>query len=297
LLATAPAEAASSPYTGLVVFGDSLSDTGNAGRFSNGPVWVEHVAERIGARLRPSREGGTNYAVGGARARGGPTDLRAQADAFLSARQGQLDPTTLYIVYGGGNDLLAAGYAGDGDAVARSAAAAIGGIVSDLAAAGAARILVPNLPDIGITPALRALGPAAAAEARELSLAYNEVLELALDKAEADHPVRVVRLDVFSLADGVIADPAGAGFRNVTEPCRDAGSCEGMLFWDHVHPTALAHARLAEAALAGVDAGGRLTEPGRSGQPAAAPAAAKEAPAGRSGARPGPSSARPRSPG
>jgi phospholipase/lecithinase/hemolysin len=38
-----------------------------------------------------------------------------------------------------------------------------------------------------------------------------------------------------------------------------------MLFWDHVHPTALAHARLAEAALAAVEADGRLTRPGRSG--------------------------------
>jgi cholinesterase len=28
----------------LVVFGDSLSETGNAGRFSNGTVWVEYLA-------------------------------------------------------------------------------------------------------------------------------------------------------------------------------------------------------------------------------------------------------------
>jgi outer membrane lipase/esterase len=252
-------------FPALVVFGDSLSDTGNAGRFSNGPVWVEHIARRIGQRLRPSAEGGTNHAVGGARASGGPNGLRAQVDAFLSGRRGRADPAALYVVYGGGNDLLAAVHGSGGDAVARSAAHAIGGIVADLASAGARHVLVPNLPDIAITPALRALGPAAAAEARELSRAYNETLELALDRVEADHPARVARLDVFSLADRVIADPAGAGFRNVTDPCRDAGACEGMLFWDHVHPTALAHARLAEAALAAVGAGGRFTAPGQSG--------------------------------
>jgi cholinesterase len=249
----------------LVVFGDSLSDTGNAGRFSNGPVWVERIAQRTGARLRPSGEGGTNHAVGGAGARGGPNDLRAQVDDFLSARRGRADPAALYVVYGGGNDLLAAVYTADGDAVARSAADAIGGVVADLASAGARHVLVPNLPDIGITPALRALGPAAAAEARELSRAYNKALELALGRVEAEHPVRIARLDVFSLADRVIADPAASGFRNVTDPCRDAQSCEGMLFWDHVHPTALAHARLAEAALAAVGADGPLTAPGRSG--------------------------------
>jgi phospholipase/lecithinase/hemolysin len=32
------------PIDHIVVFGDSLSDTGNAGRFSNGPVWVEQLA-------------------------------------------------------------------------------------------------------------------------------------------------------------------------------------------------------------------------------------------------------------
>jgi outer membrane lipase/esterase len=31
----------------LVVFGDSLSDMGNAGRFSNGLVWVEQLAETL----------------------------------------------------------------------------------------------------------------------------------------------------------------------------------------------------------------------------------------------------------
>src|SRR5215212_9367238 len=87
MLASSPAMPENFPA--LVVFGDSLSDTGNAGRFSNGPVWVEHVARRIGARLRPSAEGGTNHAVGGARASGGPNGLRAQVDAFLSGRRGR----------------------------------------------------------------------------------------------------------------------------------------------------------------------------------------------------------------
>jgi phospholipase/lecithinase/hemolysin len=49
----------------LVVFGDSLSDTDNAGRFSNGPVWVEHLADRLGLKLSSSQTGGSNFAVGG----------------------------------------------------------------------------------------------------------------------------------------------------------------------------------------------------------------------------------------
>jgi phospholipase/lecithinase/hemolysin len=79
-------------FTELVVFGDSLSDTGNAGRFSNGPVWVEHLAKSLGLPLRPSRAGGTNHAVGGARAVGGPNELRAQVRGYLAERGGRADP-------------------------------------------------------------------------------------------------------------------------------------------------------------------------------------------------------------
>src|SRR4051794_21355123 len=65
-------------YVQIVAFGDSLSDTGNvyiasggtfppapyaAGRFSNGPVWVESLANKLGVPTpTPSVMGGTNNA-------------------------------------------------------------------------------------------------------------------------------------------------------------------------------------------------------------------------------------------
>ena len=76
----AQATAGPPPVDRVIVFGDSLSDTGNVfdvfgipaapnfqGRFSNGPVWVEGLAAGLGAPApMPSRNGGTNYAYGGA---------------------------------------------------------------------------------------------------------------------------------------------------------------------------------------------------------------------------------------
>lgn len=244
----AAAEATSAPISGLVVFGDSLSDNGNAGRFSNGPVWVEVVAERVGVELKPSRAGGSNYAVGGARTEGGASDVRAQLASYLSSRRGRADRGALHIVSGGANDLLAAGCQPNKDAAVRSAAASLAASVDILAAAGGKRILVRNLPDIGYAPAVRVLGPACATAARRLTEMFNATLERRLRVIEDKRSLDVRRLDVFSLADQVMRDPGSAGFVNVTTPCQ-GGPCEGSLFWDYLHPTFAAHARLAAEAL------------------------------------------------
>jgi phospholipase/lecithinase/hemolysin len=248
------ADAGRSPFTSLVVIGDSLSDMGNGGRYSDGPVWVERVAERLGLALRPSRAGGANHAVGGARVRGGPDDLRSQGNVYLGKVRrggGRPDPGALHLVWGGANDVLGAGFAPDRDRAVVEAATAVGTIVGDLADAGATRVLALNLPDVGHTPALRAGGPVLAAEGRRLTQAFNAALAPALDRVERRHPtLRLTRLDVFAMAERVFADPAAAGFRDAANPCQGrGGSCEGVLFWDQIHPTSYAHARLAAAAL------------------------------------------------
>src|ERR1700751_2615864 len=75
------AHAAGRSFDAIYVFGDSYSDVGNIsiatggaipgplyynGRFSNGPIWVDHIAGIYGLTLTPSLAGGTDYAVGGA---------------------------------------------------------------------------------------------------------------------------------------------------------------------------------------------------------------------------------------
>jgi len=249
--------AAAAPVSGIVVFGDSLSDTGNAtpGRFSNGAVWVEHLADKLGTPLTAAARGGTNFAVGGARTTGGGglPSLRQQADAFLRLNRNRADAEALYVVYGGGNDLRAVVEAPDPRPVIARAADTVAGIVSDLAKAGAREFLVPNLPDLGQTPEVRRHGPQAVQMATLLSAAYNDALERSLDGVERRSGVRIHRLDVWSLLERVLADPQAAGFANVTEPCVGASVCrdpDRFLFWDGVHPTAAAHARLAEAAYA-----------------------------------------------
>ena len=75
-------------YPAIYSFGDSLSDVGNVdlatggiepaspyvdGQFSNGPVWAQDLAGKLGLpALIPSLAGGTDYAFGGATKRQTP---------------------------------------------------------------------------------------------------------------------------------------------------------------------------------------------------------------------------------
>lgn len=245
-LVAGEARAAGAPFERLVVFGDSLSDTGNAGRFSNGTVWVEYLARALGLELRPRSRGGGNYAVGGARA----ADLGRQADAFLGERRG--DPArTLFIVYGGGNDLRATLYGAPPEETMRDAVRVLAGVVEDLAEAGARHVLVPNLPDVGIAAEAASRGADAARLATEATRAFNDGLAAALDRIGARRQaLRLYRLDVFALHRAVAADPEKFGFENVHEPCPPGcPTPDRWLLWDPTHPTTAAHALLADAAL------------------------------------------------
>jgi len=127
VLTLAPATSAFAGYSGVTAFGDSLTDGGNvfavtggtlpypSGRFSDGPVWIEQLASNLGTPLQPSVLGGTNYAFGGAESGLGTSLLRGvlpvpgirqQIQNFLQL--GPLDPTRLYVVWGGANDFLMA---------------------------------------------------------------------------------------------------------------------------------------------------------------------------------------------
>ena len=237
-------------FESLVVFGDSLSDVGNAGRFSNGPVWVEHLAGRLRVQIKPSKSGGTNFSFGGARLHpgSGSNNLRAQADGYL--RTPKKDGKTLHIVYGGGNDLLAAAGSPGAAAMLKTAVESLKSIVRDLVRHGATDILVPNLPDVGITPAVRARGSRVIAEARKLTQEFNAGVDAALAEAAGNPAVQFYRLDVYAMAEGVRNEPSAHGFTVIDVPCMSRSSCIGYLFWDDVHPTKQAHERLGEAAFA-----------------------------------------------
>lgn len=259
LSAALPASAGQ--FTTLVVLGDSLSDTGNvltltfgavppspayyAGRFSNGPVWVEYLAAALDLPFE-------NFAYGGAQTDDGNlfdglfgVDFPGLRDQIVlsTGPSGIVDPDAVYVVWAGANDFRAALSTGTTPDIT----VVIGNIlnaVSALYRAGARHVVVPNLPDLGRTP--EGLASGVGPRATLLSATFNTHLEAAL----VAYAPTAVRLDVFQLMNETVNDPAEYGFTNVTTPCLTAaGVCpvpDAYLFWDHVHPTTQGHAVLAD---------------------------------------------------
>ncbi|WP_242111563.1 autotransporter domain-containing protein [Luteimonas aquatica] len=285
-LAAAPALAQDHPYSQTVFIGDSLTDSGHfrpaliqavgpngalLGRFTTNPglVWAEWLADFYGTNAVSDNQGGSNYAVGGARtgtegsgALGPIPSLMTQTNNYLAAHGGRADPNALYTVWGGPNDLFAIAR---GEAPPSSIATAVGaqiGVIAALKNAGAQYILVPNIPDLGSTPQFRAGGPAQQAAGSQLAATYNAALYNGLASAG----LRVIPLDTFNLIREVVANPAPFGIHNVTgtgcNPQITAQSLtcsplsyaapdapDAYAFADGVHPSSKSHRILADYAL------------------------------------------------
>ncbi len=250
------------------------------GRASNGPLWIDTLASALGTGMTASALGGTNYAYGGARTEyqlyGPPfRGLLQQKDALL-ADHPVLDPDALYVVWGGANNLqdILAGQKSTGGPP-QTLAGTIGdlqAIIDALALAGAHHFLVPNAPNIALVPRIReidAVRPGTAAAATALTLAFNGGLAAMLG-GETARGLDIRSFDAYALFNDVVADPGAYGFANITDRCytgddlRFTGGgtiCadpDAYLFWDGIHPTRVAHALIAGAALAAIPEPGTL---------------------------------------
>ena len=297
-LAAAPAFAqpGDSPFTQTIFFGDSLTDGGFfrsllpanvqnvTGQFTTNPgfVWSQYLADYYDSNANvawkatgatPLLADGNNWAVGGARvgtdsvgALGYTPSLASQYARYLSSGK-TVDPNALYTVWGGANDLFAVqANPSQANAIIGGAVTAQVGLVGALTQAGARYILVPTIPDLGLTPSSRAGGATAMAQGTALTNSYNSALFGGLASAG----LHVIPLDTFHFLQEVVASPGQYGITNVTgTACQpqvtaqsltcnpsslvNPGAPNSYLFADGVHPTSGAHKVIGDFAISVIE--------------------------------------------
>lgn len=306
--ALAVASSAAAQAGNLYVFGDSLSDNGNLykltgepgapyyeGRFSNGPVWVEYLPALTGLGFTPSQD----YAYGGAFT--GPLTIDGQSIgtnldgatlpgisteiAEFAAQGGSFNSTDVVTLWGGANNYFA--YIPAAAKVAELDPAALKGVLTEdvtttitqlmgdtnsLISLGARTLIVPNLPNLGVTPEFNT-NPELAALGDAFSNAHNGALGSQMEALHQGTGANIIVLNTAALLDQVVATPSLYGFTNVTDACLYTPSCvtgsaaeqSQYLFWDGVHPTTHAQEIIAEYAAASLHNFGSLTVPARLG--------------------------------
>jgi phospholipase/lecithinase/hemolysin len=304
-----PVWAATPRYDAFYVFGDSLSDTGNVlaitklqkidpavppsesphqtyykGRFSNGPVAVEYLWRQLNsnASLPPflsnpniASTGGVSFAFGGSTSGylnqmpGGlyVPGVLGQVELYSKVLKGKrANSRALYAVWTGANDYLMGRTDQPGEVVTNITKA-----VQTLYSLGARNFLIPNLPDLGLTPMVQVNG--GGADFLALTQSHNAQLAQALNQlTQRLRGIQIFYVDLFALSQNLLSDekkfmltpPAlevlapGTGATDcfITDPsiCPDVDlSAElpppHLVFWDLMHPTTFIHKLYGEAML------------------------------------------------
>ena len=285
--------ASASSIDQIYVFGDSLSDNGNAGfifenypalippgapapvppnytqgSYTDGPdtipattgptgLWIDQFAAKIGVDdplpeipnyLDPALPPGTNYAVASATSGSGLPNMEAQVGVYL-AQHPIADPDSLYVIFGGSNDLLDAPPGSNPATIAAAAVADQLGEIEALAASGADQFLWFNVPALNLTPLAAAGGPTVQAFLAQASQDFDT--DWAADLASLDsNSLDVAGVNIYTLMQDIVASPSAYGFTNVTTPAQGllGVNPNEYLFWDSEHPTTAGDALIADAA-------------------------------------------------
>ena len=250
-------------YDRFIVFGDSLSDPGNAfalsgnqsvppyetldeflvpsaayaiggHHLSNGATWIEQLGKtlKVNRSVGPAwrvPESFSNFAVGSARARddGLNVNLTDQVAMFNALpNSAELLDKGLVVIWIGGNDVRDATILRM-PIIIEEAITAIGDNIASLYQQGARDFLIVNSPDIGLIPSIRMadmMFPGLARGATMASIGFNAALGALLDSLQSLLPgIHFNRLDAFQLLRDAVADPQSFGLNNAVDACVTPG--------------------------------------------------------------------------
>ena len=266
------------PASNLVVFGDSLSDMGNGnnsaivsvvfssppyyeGRFSNGPVWIEHISNSYGL----STTFGNGIAQGDNRAFGGSQtgqgyayltlpNVGTQINNYLANVQSNFSSSDVIFLWAGGNDFLYG--SANPDLISQNMASHI----RALAMAGANRLVIANLPPLELTPE----GASRSAQQQSVMAAdvvtYNSNLAQEISNLSSSMNLDITLIDAWSIFHQIVNNAEHVGISNTQDQACTGGATvplvplpicgsganvvsnvDEYLFFDRAHPSATMH--------------------------------------------------------
>jgi phospholipase/lecithinase/hemolysin len=267
-----------SRFNHLVVFGDSLSDNGNSlylfgqpappygdafdgtnrtfpGRWTDGRNWVDyfplvapdtkHFGSVTPFYVPPTS--GTDVAIAGSTSANllqpNAPGLHGQILDYIKAKGtlpgGRIPGDDLYCIWVGANDFAA-------QIAPQQTVANIRAGISALAMAGAKEIVLVAIPDISLTPDVRALGSATVQEAKQFVTAVNVLLAVETPLIAGREQINVRFVDINAFFVPLVLNPAFFGFSNSVDPAffppdSIAPNPDSFVFWDGFHPTTNVH--------------------------------------------------------
>jgi phospholipase/lecithinase/hemolysin len=275
VLLISPLRSLADSFSQLVVFGDSLSDTGNlyiatkganpaqpgysSGLFTDGPnsdpstnsplgVWDQQLATMLGLPSPApvlAGHGGTNYAFGGALTGTDPNYANGtgvpyvedQVGLYLATHSNTASASALYTFWAGANDI----FDSPTPQTAQTAVANLEASINALYADGGRDFLWLNMPPLGSTP--DGLNSGASAYLNQLSKLYNADWLGAIGSLDSHDPgIDITGVNVYGLTESFLSDPSKYGFTNLDTPAQGQNvNPNDYLFWDGVHPTTVGH--------------------------------------------------------
>ena len=258
----------------LLVFGDSLSDMGNAkdsvlnvpdvppywqGRFSNGMVWIEYMSQAYGVTTTHGSGtlAGDNRAFGGAQTGAGFSylllpNVGSQITSYLSNVQSNFGSNDVISLWAGGNDFLY------GTANADTIVTNMESHIRQLEGAGGSTFIIPNLPPLEKTPEILSRSQTQQQNIASEVASYNAKLASLLSSLQLELGITVYSVDAYAIFNDIIDNKAALGLTNTQSAacsgnagllplpiCNNgdpvATNVDEYIFFDKAHPTAAMH--------------------------------------------------------
>ncbi len=264
------------PISKLVIFGDSLSDSGNSyeysqhhmpaapwyyqGRFSNGPIWTDFLLDAFFPQNKTQHI--LSYAFGGAgilKTQGESFTLTQEIDSYLLSHSASTVQHSVFFIWIGANDYLIEPHSNN--TKIPQLVNTVQKNIERLLNQGAKHFMIISLPDLGLSPFARDLE--ITTELSQLTQQHNRLLKDMVMKLKERYPhVDWIYFDVNLLWLELMHHPKKYALLYSKEACIQTFSethkgidnrCSEYVFFDQFHPTTSVHQRLAEHMMIGLD--------------------------------------------